>query len=72
MILNSIEKVVVLPPLPVVSEQFLNSRVSANPRKWSVTLKQFVGNSGRIFWLFSTILWGWGLKGETWTFCEIS
>ena len=49
MILNSIEKVVVLPPLPVVSEQFLNSRVSANPRKWSVTLKQFVGNSGRIF-----------------------
>ena len=49
MILNSIEKVVVLPPLPVVSEQFLNSRVSDNPRKWSITLKQFVGNSGRIF-----------------------
>ena len=41
---------------------FLNS-LSANPTKWSSTLKQFVGNSRRIVWVCLTILWGWRLKG---------
>ena len=34
--------------------------LSANPTKWSNTLKQFLSNSRRV-WL--TILWGWRLKG---------
>ena len=37
--------------------------LSANPTKWSVTLKQFVGNSRQIAWVCLTILWGWRLKG---------
>ena len=37
--------------------------LSAKPTKWSNTLKQFVGNSRRIFWVHLTILWGWRLKG---------
>ena len=32
--------------------------LSANPTKWSNTLKQFVGNSWRIVWVGLTILWG--------------
>ena len=37
--------------------------LSANPTKWSNTLKQFVGNSRRIVCVCLTILWGPGLKG---------
>ena len=33
--------------------------------KWSNTLKQFVGKSQRIVWMFLTILWDWHLK-ERW------
>ena len=36
--------------------------LSANPTKWSVTLKQFVGNSRRIVLVCLAILWGWSLK----------
>ena len=36
--------------------------LSANPTKWSVTLKQFVGFCWRIVWVCLTILWGWRLK----------
>ena len=36
--------------------------LSANPTKWSNTLKQFVGNSRRIVWVCLTILWGWRFK----------
>ena len=34
--------------------------LSANPTKWSITLKQLLSNSRRV-WL--KILWGWRLKG---------
>ena len=38
--------------------------LSANPTKWSSTLKQFVGCCRRIVWMCLTILWGWRrLKG---------
>ena len=38
--------------------------LSANPTKWSNTLKQFVGNSWRrVVWMCLTILPGWSLKG---------
>ena len=37
--------------------------LSANPTKWSNTLKQFVGKTWRIVWVCSTILWCWHLKG---------
>ena len=37
--------------------------LSANPTKWSNTLKQFVGESRWIVWVCLTILWGWRLKG---------
>ena len=37
--------------------------LSANPTKWSNTLKQFVGNSRRITWVCLTILWWLTLKG---------
>ena len=37
--------------------------LSANPTKWSNTLKQFFGNIRGIVWLYLTILWGWHLKG---------
>ena len=36
--------------------------LNANPTNWSNTLKQFVGNSRKIFWVCLTILWGWRLK----------
>ena len=36
---------------------------SANPTKWSNTLKQFVGDSGQIVSVCLTILWGWCSKG---------
>ena len=36
--------------------------LSANPTKWSITLKQFVGNSQRIVWECLITLWGWCLK----------
>ena len=32
--------------------------LSADPVKWSNTLKQFVSNSRRIVWVCLTILWG--------------
>ena len=37
--------------------------LSANPTKWSNTLKQLLSNSRRIVWVWLTILWGWRLKG---------
>ena len=37
--------------------------LSANPTKWSNTLKQFISNSLRIVWVCLTILLGWRLKG---------
>ena len=37
--------------------------LSANPLKWSNTLKQFVGNNRRVVWVCLTIMWGWHLKG---------
>ena len=37
--------------------------LSAYLTKWSNTLKQFVGNGGRIVWVCLTILWDWRLKG---------
>ena len=37
--------------------------LSANPTKWSSTIKQFVGFCRRIIWVCLTILWGWHLKG---------
>ena len=36
--------------------------LSANPTKWSNTLKQSVGISRGIDWVCLTILWGWRLK----------
>ena len=36
--------------------------LSANPTKWSNTLKQFVGKSQRTVQVCLTILWGWRLK----------
>ena len=33
--------------------------LSANPTKWSNTLKQFFGYCRRIIWLCLTVLWGW-------------
>ena len=36
---------------------------SANPSKWSNTLKQFVGFCRRIVWVCLTTLWGWRLNG---------
>ena len=41
---------------------FKVNHLSANPTKWSNRLKQFIGNSGQIVWVFFTILWGWRLK----------
>ena len=35
--------------------------MSANPIKWSNTLKQFVGFCQRIVWVCLIILWGWCL-----------
>ena len=40
---------------PIMLKKYLNP-LSANPTKWSKTLKQFVC-------LCLTILWGWRLKG---------
>ena len=37
--------------------------LSANPTKWSNTLKQFVGNRRLIIWVCYTILKGWYIKG---------
>ena len=41
---------------------FINP-LSANPTKWSNTLKQFVGCCRRIVWVCLTILWDWLLRG---------
>ena len=38
--------------------------LSANPTKWSNTLKQFIGNGGQIVGVCLTILWGWRIKGK--------
>ena len=43
--------------------QSLFDPLSANPTKWSITLKQFFGNSRQIVWVCLTILLGWRLKG---------
>ena len=40
---------------------WLINPLSANPRKWSNTLRQFAGNTRWIFWVFLTILLGWRL-----------
>ena len=45
----------------VILSQF--NPLSANPTKWSNTLQQFVGSSGRIVWVCLPILWSWRLKG---------
>ena len=42
--------------------QIINS-LSANPTKWSNTLKQLVGFCRRIVWVYLTIMWGWRLTG---------
>ena len=42
---------------------FLIISLSANLIKLLNTLKQFIGNSRRIFWVCLTILWDWRLKG---------
>ena len=44
------------------SDIYNSNSLSANPTKWSNTLKQFVGFFRRIVWVSSTILWGWHLK----------
>ena len=36
--------------------------LSANPTRWSNTLKQFVGCCRRVVWVCLTVLWGWRLK----------
>ena len=38
--------------------------LSANPTKWSNTLKRFNGFCRRIVWVCLTILWGWCLKSS--------
>ena len=40
---------------------FVNA-LSTNSKKWSNTLKQFVGFCQRIVWVFLIFLWGWCLK----------
>ena len=40
--------------------------LNANDTKWSNTLKQFIGNSQQIIWVFLTILWGLALKRLSW------
>ena len=40
----------------------LSNHLSANPTKWSNTLKQFVDNNGRVVWIYLTILWDWRLR----------
>ena len=47
--------------LPIVSD--INP-LSANPTKWTNTLKQFVGCCPRIVWVCLTILWDWRLKSQ--------
>ena len=44
-------------------KDFINT-LSANPTKWSNTLKQFVGCFRQIVWVCLTILWVWCLKGS--------
>ena len=44
------------------SNNFLTLYLSANPTKWSVTLKQFVDCCRRMVWVCLTILWGWRIK----------
>ena len=46
------------------AEQNLNP-LSANPTKWSNTLKQFVGNLPTNCLSVFDILWGWRLKGQS-------
>ena len=46
----------------VLTMAFYNP-LSANPTKWSNTLKQFVRCSQRIVWVRLTILWSWRLNG---------
>ena len=40
--------------------------LSANPTKWSNTLKQLLDNSRRIVWVCLVILWGWRLRWLAW------
>ena len=44
------------------SNNFLTLYLSANPTKWSITLKQFVDCCRRMVWVCLTILWGWRIK----------
>ena len=39
-----------------------NNLLSANPAKWSNTLKQIIGCCQEIVWVCLIILWGWRLK----------
>ena len=43
-------------------QKYMNP-LSANPTKWSNTLKQFVGISRQIVCVCLIILWDWRLKG---------
>ena len=38
--------------------------LTAHPRKWSNTLKQFVGCCRRVVWVCLTVLRGWRFKGS--------
>ena len=48
-------------PLMKLRKSIFNS-LGTNTTKWSNTLKQLVGNSRQIVWVFLTILWGWRLR----------
>ena len=48
----------------IENEWVIFNPLSANATKWSNTLKQFVRNTGKLFWMFLTILLGSFLKGE--------
>ena len=49
-----------IPNLSYTKERtYLVNPLSANPTKWSHTLKQFVGYCWRIVWVYLTILWEW-------------
>ena len=58
-LLISINNFWVLRPFPYI---VWLATLNANPTKWLNTLKQFVGNSRRIVWVWLTILWGWRWK----------
>ena len=56
-----------------ISQDFIEGfdLLIANPTKWSNTIKQFVCNSRRIFWVCLTISWGWHLKSWRCVFLKL-